>query len=931
MPIAGLVLAFAPCDWHRAGRTERSLAAAGLAVDREPAGDSGALAAQLRAGSGPVLIVAAGAWLVARGSIPAIPASATGKPLIGVGAIRQARDEVSAWNVEAAAWSRHLRRCGGDLQRRSWLPRSLPRIAALYLDSASRHALATWLEEGAQLIDAVCRLIRNRDFRAVHLPALDVHSDDALRVLQVVTTIQIGGAERVALDLAEELNRQHVRTAVAALGSATRLAYPQPPCFRDLSTVANHPEARGDAIADAARNFGADLVHAHLLRAADARAIKARGFPLAMTVHNLAPAWPAGLAEAGPDTADFVFACAQKVEAALVEHAPGIPVRTVWNGIYPKPLAPTPERAAAGQAWRAARGWQAGDFVLTAIANPRPQKRLHLLPEIVHALQSLLPDRTVRLVLVGARTGSAETRHAVAAVEAEITRWNVEAQVHWTDGTSDVATILAASTALVSTSAFEGLSLAHLEALAAGLPVVATEVGGTAEIARQSSTLQLVPAAASAATFARRLADLPRSPPTRTPALPPSFIRYHMAGRTRRLYPRVIECARPRESSGEVWLVTNNFSTGGAQMSARRLLLGLAASGVRVRAVTVQEQPDHPTCGRAALLDAGIPVTAIAPPDERDAADGAGQILDLAGRARPRAVLFWNLIVSYKILLADGLTDTPIYDVSPGEMWFTSLAKYFAQPRPGLPYTSPREYGARLAGVVVKYAAEAARAAELGAPVRVIQNGVPIPDSVARSPAGAPLIIGTTARISPDKRLEELIDAVRCAHPRLPPYQLRIAGGIEHGITKYARELRRRARGLPVQWCGEVSEANGFLAGLDLFAMISEPAGCPNASLEAMAASLAVVATDGGGASEQVIDGVTGRLVPRADPEAFADALVDLALDSAHRTACGAAARDHVRAHFSLERMVGNYRALCRSGERFTTLSHEVAPETVAR
>ena len=155
-----------------------------------------------------------------------------------------------------------------------------------------------------------------------------------------------------------------------------------------------------------------------------------------------------------------------------------------------------------------------------------------------------------------------------------------------------------------------------------------------------------------------------------------------------------------------------------------RPLLGLAERGVRVRAFTVQEDPAHPTPGRAALLRAGIPVTAMPPPERLDAADAAARILDLAAAAPPRAVLFWNLIASCKILLADGFTRTPIYDVSPGGMYFSALAKYFAAPRPGLPYLTPRDYGARLAGVVVKYAAEAEAAAALGAPVHVIRNGI---------------------------------------------------------------------------------------------------------------------------------------------------------------------------------------------------------------
>jgi glycosyltransferase involved in cell wall biosynthesis len=93
--------------------------------------------------------------------------------------------------------------------------------------------------------------------------------------------------------------------------------------------------------------------------------------------------------------------------------------------------------------------------------------------------------------------------------------------------------------------------------------------------------------------------------------------------------------------------------------------------------------------------------------------------------------------------------------------------------------------------------------------------------------------------------------------------------------------------------------------------MIAEPAGCPNASLEAMGAGLPVVSTDVGGAGEQVVDGVTGRLVPRGDDGALADALVELASDDALRRRLGEAGRARAEERFSLRRMVDDYRRVC--------------------
>jgi glycosyltransferase involved in cell wall biosynthesis len=335
----------------------------------------------------------------------------------------------------------------------------------------------------------------------------------------------------------------------------------------------------------------------------------------------------------------------------------------------------------------------------------------------------------------------------------------------------------------------------------------------------------------------------------------------------------------------------------------------LHVSGWRTHVVLLQEYAQHPTPGREDLLRAGIPVTVLPPAGTIDVPDAVQQLVAEMCAEPPRSVTFWNAIQSYKLLIADALLRVPVFDVSPGEMFYDSLDAYFAKPRSGLPYRSSRDYGERLAGVIVKYRAEAEAARDrLGAPVHVIPNGVPVQMNGVRQPASGPIVIGTASRLHVHKRVEDLIDAFRIATQKLPNAILRIAGGPDTGQEAYARALRTRAEGLNIHWLGELEGTGEFHHGIDVFAMISEPAGCPNASLEAMAAGLPVVATDVGGAREQVIDGVTGRLAPRRDVHALADALVQLGGCAECRTRMGLSARRHVEENFSLHRMVERYR-----------------------
>lgn len=912
--LRALVVGDRPESRYRAGRTLRALNQLGIAAENLTDCSPAEIATSLTSRAEPVWLVRAGCWPTTQHPITVPPSSATGAPLCALGAIV---DDLAAGNLddEARRWNELLDATGGCLRNGKPLSdRKLP-LASVYLEADVIASLAARIAAEQNVWEAVAAEVIAPNRRVVRLQAFDVRFDPHLRVAQVVTSLQLGGAERVALDLHRTLPEQGVRSCLITLGSPTREAFDIPIGVVD---VARRPN-RIDAARQAALAFAADVVHGHLLNADDVREFSKSQLPVLLTIHNMQPGWPAGLATLTRDDAALVVACSKAVEASLADANLPVPMRTVWNGIDFAPLKPTPGLTARGAQLRRELNLAADDFVLLALANPRPQKRLERLPAIVDATQAELKrrgiDRVVRLVVAGeaSRFGTGALEAEQALVDAIATSGSAD-RIHRLGAVKDLPPLLAACDALVSAAAYEGLSLAHLEALAAGLAVVATDVGGTAEIAHRNDAFKLVALEAAPQDYAALLADVAVSRPLdgRDQAAQ-HFTCARMTTGYRRLYPRAIEAARRSKSRGGLLLIANNFSTGGAQSSARRLLVGLKDEGVRVRAAVLQEQPEFPTPGRSALIAAGVPVTALPAAGTLDPADAVQLLLEEIDRERPEAVVFWNALASYKILLAHHLVGVPIFDVSPGEMYFQSLDNYFEQPRPGLPYRTALDYGRRLTGVVVKYAGEAERARRtLGAPVHVVPNGVVLGPYEFDRPPTVPdrLVIGTAARLSPQKKLVELLDAVRAARAKMPRFTLKLAGGPENAERDHEEFLRREGADLPVEWLGEVADMAAFHRDLDLFAMISEPAGCPNASLEAMAAGLPIVATDVGGASEQIVDGATGRIVPPGDAEAFAAALIELAHDANRRRKYGDAARRRAESHFDRSRMIADYRRI---------------------
>jgi glycosyltransferase involved in cell wall biosynthesis len=148
-------------------------------------------------------------------------------------------------------------------------------------------------------------------------------------------------------------------------------------------------------------------------------------------------------------------------------------VVTVPNGI-------TPSRGGESEEGRRAAG---GDRYLLAIGTVEPRKDL---PGLVRAFDLLADeDPDVRLVIAGADGWGAEAltlavtgaRHADRVV-----------RLGWVDERSR-ADLLAGATALVLASRYEGFGLTAGEAMAGGVPVVATAVGGIPEVVGDAAVL----------------------------------------------------------------------------------------------------------------------------------------------------------------------------------------------------------------------------------------------------------------------------------------------------------------------------------------------------------------------------------------------------------------------------------------------------------
>ncbi|MEM9366469.1 MAG: glycosyltransferase [Planctomycetota bacterium] len=315
-----------------------------------------------------------------------------------------------------------------------------------------------------------------------------------LHVVHVSFGLDIGGLEKLLVEFASATDRNRTRLSFVSLGDSGPIA--EDIRRLDLPVICLHRGSgfRPSLVPDLASIFKklqADVVHTHDPRPLIYGALAAKWAGVGKVVHTQhgrvfgETARQRWLCRQVVKHVDH-FACVSNDIAILAKErgVPGEKLHVVHNGIR-------------GERFRhsEARSWHDGDGFdafgaqrrdnLVCVARLSPEKGVDTLIAAASLLIDDIPN--FRLQIAGDGPCRAE-------VQSQIERLGLDDHVELLGQTDRVPDLLSGARLFVLPSNSEGVSLTLLEAMYAGVPVVATDVGGTPEVISHNGNGVLVPA-----------------------------------------------------------------------------------------------------------------------------------------------------------------------------------------------------------------------------------------------------------------------------------------------------------------------------------------------------------------------------------------------------------------------------------------------------
>lgn len=301
---------------------------------------------------------------------------------------------------------------------------------------------------------------------------------DPIRIAHVALQLETGGMERLLAEFARHADRQRVSLSFIALGKRGRIAGDIEACGWPVTALDAPPGARPWALLRLARMFHdqrIDIVHTHntkplLYAAPAARLARVKGVVHTRHGQRFGASRRQNIAFQIASRCADCMVCVSEDSARLCRQG-GVgarSVRTILNGI---------------DSSRFSFKGPAPDGPAVYVGRLSPEKDVATLLGATAIVVAQCPS--FRLQIAGAGSCSAELTALTESL-------GLGGNVQFLGEVRDVPALLHRAAIFVLPSLTEGVPLTVLEAMACGLPVVATRVGGTPEAVVEGSTGLLV-------------------------------------------------------------------------------------------------------------------------------------------------------------------------------------------------------------------------------------------------------------------------------------------------------------------------------------------------------------------------------------------------------------------------------------------------------
>ncbi|MGF1583342.1 MAG: glycosyltransferase [Gemmataceae bacterium] len=306
---------------------------------------------------------------------------------------------------------------------------------------------------------------------------------DKLHVVHVTWGFQVGGLEKLLVEIARLADPDRIDLKFLSIGTRGELtqtieSHGWPVVVLNRPT-GFHP-GLVPRIAALFRKWRPDVVHTHNTRAlfyAGPASKLARVPQLFHTWHGVnlrgSPREALFFRILGWLPQELIAVSHDAAEKMANLGIPNSKIQTIWNGIDLDKFAyagPNPS----------------GPII--TVARLSPEKDIQTLVRAIHVVKQQKPD--VRLEIVGDGVCMSDLRDLTSEL-------GLDENIHFHGQSHEVPKLLQRSSLFVLPSLTEGVSLTILEAMARGLPVIATNVGGNPEVVAEGVTGLLVPSQSS--------------------------------------------------------------------------------------------------------------------------------------------------------------------------------------------------------------------------------------------------------------------------------------------------------------------------------------------------------------------------------------------------------------------------------------------------